>query len=71
MAKRRKTAAKRANASGQAFWHTNNSNLSREENKIPQATVQEEQLQRAPAPENPRLSRYPYKYLNLDEDEYG
>ncbi|KAJ5350668.1 Guanine-specific ribonuclease N1/T1 [Penicillium brevicompactum] len=65
----KKTAAQKAAAKpGQTFWHTNNSVLSREKNKISQDTVQE-QLENAPAPNDTRKSGYPHRFKNIRQGE--
>ncbi|KAK9847833.1 Guanine-specific ribonuclease N1/T1 [Penicillium brevicompactum] len=65
----KKTAAQKAAAKpGQTFWHTNNSVLSREKNKISQDTVQE-QLENAPGPNDATKSGYPHRFKNIRQGE--
>ncbi|OQD69427.1 hypothetical protein PENPOL_c002G00635 [Penicillium polonicum] len=61
------TAARKAQqaAAGQPHWYTNNTVLTREENKISQATVQN-QLREAPGPNQTTKTGYPHKYYNED-----
>ncbi|OQE28989.1 hypothetical protein PENFLA_c004G07101 [Penicillium flavigenum] len=67
-----RTAAKKATqaAVGQPHWYTNNTVLTREQNKISQATVKS-QLREAPGPNQTGRSGYPHKYGNGDTGPDG